>query len=92
VNATLQKSIAVYVAALAVGVAIAAAANPSAASPPVPSPQPVHVHHGFGPAAGIGLVGTATVVAFASDSCLAGQPIYDRLGNFLGRQVVDVCD
>ena len=59
-----------------------------------PGPMPHHFHHGFGPWAAAGLFGVglaAAAAASAQDPCVEYRPVYDGLGNYLGRTAVNVC-
>jgi hypothetical protein len=53
-------------------------------------------HHGYGgwgwgPAIGLGLVAGAIAGGAYYDSCYRYQPMYDQFGNYVGRQLVNVC-
>lgn len=89
-TATLKKSLAVYLAVTTLAIGVAATANPAAAKP-----MPPHLHHhfhGYGPWLGLGLVGAVAASQLAYDPCVETRPIYDRWGNYLGRETVNACD
>ena len=53
-----------------------------------------HGHGGFwGPGLALGVVGLAAAGAVAASeyNCTEYRPIYDRWGNYVGRQPVNVC-
>ncbi len=92
-RASLKKSIALSLAALMLGAGLAASATPAAAKPWWP--HPFH-HHFWGPGLGLGIglgvLGLAAAWQYGADSCVEYRPIYDRWGNYLGRQAVNVCE
>ena len=54
--------------------------------------MPHHFHYGFGPWAAAGAIGlAAAAAASAEDPCIQYRPVYDALGNYLGRSAVNVC-
>lgn len=59
---------------------------------PKPGPFPHHFHHGFGPWVAAGVIGAAAAAAAsAEDPCIQYRPVYDSLGNYLGRSAVNAC-
>ena len=106
-RATLKTSIALSLAALPTCAGLAASTGPAAAWPIIqpkipfkpfplpkfgPGPMPHHFHYGFGPWAAAGAIGlAAAAAASAEDPCIQYRPVYDALGNYLGRSAVNVC-
>jgi hypothetical protein len=92
VRASLKKSIALSLAALMLGASLAASATPASAK--MFWPHPFH-HHGFGPGFGLGIglgvLGAVAASQYDPDPCVQYRPIYDRWGNYLGRQAINVC-
>jgi hypothetical protein len=80
-RASLVKSVAVSIAALTFGMALSA--SPAAAKP----------KFGFwGPGLAFGIIGAAVAADIAYSHCIEHRPIFDRWGNYIGRQTVNVCE
>jgi hypothetical protein len=84
----LKNTIAASLAALTIGVTLVGATPASAHWHP-------GGHHGFwGPGIAFGVLGLAAggiAASAAEDNCIEHRPVYDRYGNFMGRQPVNVC-
>jgi hypothetical protein len=88
---SLKNTIAASLAALTLGLAIVGA--PPASAKPWPHPGG-YGHRGFfGPGLALGLFGLAAAGAIAAseDNCVEYRPTYDRWGNYMGRQPINVC-
>jgi hypothetical protein len=89
----IKNTIAASLAALTIGVTILGATPASAHNW---HPGGFHGHHGgyWGPGLALGVFGLAAGAIAASameDNCVEYRPTYDRYGNFMGRQPVNVC-
>ena len=78
------KTVAASLAALVLGSSLAASTPASA--------NPWH-HHGYwGPAVALGVFGLAAGAIAASEyDCVRYRPVFDRYGNFIGREPVNIC-
>jgi hypothetical protein len=90
---SLKNMIVASLAALTIGVTILGATPASAHNW---HPGGFHGHHGgyWGPGLALGVFGLAAGAIAASameDNCVEYRPTYDRYGNFMGRQPVNVC-
>jgi hypothetical protein len=88
---SLKNTTAASLAALAIGLAVV-----SPASAHSWHHSGFHGHHGFyGPGLALGVFGLAAGAIAASavseDSCVEYRPIYDRWGNYIGQQPINVC-
>jgi hypothetical protein len=89
---SLKSTIAASLAALAVGLTIVGPTPASAHD----WHGGYHGHHGgyWGPGLALGVFGLAAgaiAASAAEDDCVRYRPTYDRYGNFMGRQPVNVC-
>jgi hypothetical protein len=91
-RSSLKNTLAASLAALTIGLTLV---NPAPASAHNWHPGGFHGHHGFwGPGLALGVFGlAASAVAYSSyeDNCIEYRPTYDRWGNYMGRQPVNVC-
>jgi hypothetical protein len=104
-RSSLKKTVIASLAALSLGLGVISTAAPASAHAIWPhgggggwhgGGHGWHGGHGWGPAAGIGLLGALAVGAvvasqYNNDDCVQYRPTYDAWGNYVGRRPVNIC-